>query len=307
MNNMDINFLLSKYSDDIDRICNKYKYDVNIKHLIKLILVLFITKYGIKNEKAIISCFENTKIIVNKAKRTFEEAYFYRKLIYIDTYEIYKYIVINEFKKETYIDLIDTIIHEFNHVANSINNEIMIDEKYIYLRTGISYIKYDKNDINNVIGKTQEFVLEEIINTKQTEEIINLINNIDINNIRSIEFKNFISVIKNEIKEKTYSSKAYFLESKIMQDLLNNKTFISTLENLRFLGKINDIEDWFDSIVGKKGEYKRLNINLNEIINLEDEYLKKIFSRFIIKYKLKNRVNTVKQIVNEFNNSCNYR
>ena len=183
----------------------------------------------------------------------------------------------------------------------------MIDEKYIYLRTGISYIKYDKNDINNVIGKTQEFVLEEIINTKQTEEIINLINNIDINNIRSIEFKNFISVIKNEIKEKTYSSKAYFLESKIMQDLLNNKTFISTLENLRFLGKINDIEDWFDSIVGKKGEYKRLNINLNEIINLEDEYLKKIFSRFIIKYKLKNRVNTVKQIVNEFNNSCNYR
>ena len=285
---MDINFLLSKYSDDIDRICNKYKYDVNIKHLIKLILVLFITKYGIKNEKAIISCFENTKIIVNNAKRTFEEAYFYRTLIYIDTYEIYKYIVINEFKKETYIDLIDTIIHEFNHVANSINNEIMIDEKY-------------------VIGKTQEFVLEEIINTKQTEEIINLINNIDINNIRSIEFKNFISVIKNEIKEKTYSSKAYFLESKIMQDLLNNKTFISTLENLRFLGKINDIEDWFDSIVGKKGEYKRLNINLNEIINLEDEYLKKIFSRFIIKYKLKNRVNTVKQIVNEFNNSCNYR
>ena len=69
-------------------------------------------------------------------------------------------------------------------------------------------------------------MLEEIINTKQTEDIINIIKSFDQNN--SI-ISNTIYAINTETEHK-YSSEAYFLQSYICKEILTNRTFISTLE-----------------------------------------------------------------------------
>ena len=54
-------------------------------------------------------------------------------------------IILNEYKTASFTSLIDSIVHEYNHAVNSINNEIKCDDKTISLRTGISYMVYDKD------------------------------------------------------------------------------------------------------------------------------------------------------------------
>ena len=302
-----VNFLIDKYQAFINTVSYKYNYDDNITHLIKLFLIAFVMKYDIKNEKVIMDCFMNTRIVVSNQKKDNEEAFFYRNLTLSEDYISNKYIIINDFNKENYLDLIDTLIHEFNHAINSMKNEIKIDSECIYLRTGLSYITYKKDDLNNAIGKSDEYILEEVINTKQTIDIINIIKDIDINDIESNEFCNFVTAVKRELAGDTYVSKAYFLESKILETLIKNKTFISTLENLRFIGEINEIELWFDSIVNIEGEYKKLNRTLREIFDLEIVYINRNFFKKTIESKIKQKINTVNVVVERFNNNCIYK
>lgn len=306
-NNVNINFLFDKYSTFVNSVSDKYNYDNNIRHLISLLLIAFVMKYDIRNEKIIMDCFSNTRIVVSNVKKDMEEAFFYRNLYFNREYISNKYIVINDFNKENYIELIDTLIHEFNHAINSMRNEIRVEENYIYLRTGLSYIIHDKKNLNSAISKSDEFILEEVINSNQTTDIINIIKNIDVDCIELSEFSNFIIAVKKELLGDNYVSKAYFLESKILEPLLKNKTFISTLEKLRFTGEIGEIEIWFDSIVNKNEEYKRINKLLREIFDLEMIYVNRKFFKKIIENKIKQRINSVKEIVNCFNDNCIYR
>ena len=306
-NNVNINFLFDKYSTFVNSVSDKYNYDNNIRHLISLLLIAIVMKYDIRNEKIIMDCFSNTRIVVSNVKKDMEEAFFYRNLYFNREYISNKYIVINDFNKENYIELIDTLIHEFNHAINSMRNEIRVEENYIYLRTGLSYIIHDKKNLNSAISKSDEFILEEVINSNQTTDIINIIKNIDVDCIELSEFSNFIIAVKKELLGDNYVSKAYFLESKILEPLLKNKTFISTLEKLRFTGEIGEIEIWFDSIVNKNEEYKRINKLLREIFDLEMIYVNRKFFKKIIENKIKQRINSVKEIVNCFNDNCIYR
>ena len=47
---------------------------------------------------------------------------------------------------------------------------------------------------------------------------------------------------------------------------MDNKTFIPTIENLRFKGNVDDIENWFDNITGNEGSYRELTLLLDTIL-----------------------------------------
>ena len=228
MNNFDFN----RYISFVDEISNDMNYPNSIRHLLYVVVPAFIINYGIENERLILECFRKTKIYLsNNIPDNNVNAYFDRKLYKDDSYYSHKFIVIRKNDVDRYITFIDSIVHEFNHALNSMVNEINFDKECITLRTGISFIKYDTN--LNPINKDDSFVLEEVINTKQTIDIINVISNMSSYNIENIEVSNLLQAINGEIKNIDYKSDAYYLETTIAKPLLDNKTFSSTLKQLR--------------------------------------------------------------------------
>lgn len=304
-NNLDI--YINKYKNFVDDLAIKYNYDLNLKHLLYVIVTAFIFKYGINNEKNILECFSNT--IIHYGNINFNSvAYFNRKLNYKNgEYYTNKYVVIDNKVSKEYITYIDTIIHEFNHAINSIKNEIKEDSNKIYLRTGLSYAIYKKDNINIGIGKSNDYVLEEVINTRQTEEIINLILNFDENKVTDNEIHNLLISVKREMSNNMYKSEAYKYESLVCKSLLDNKSFINTLANLRFEGNIDDINDWFDNVCGIKEAYKKLNNLLFKIQELKKVLSnRKILKNGIIK-KIQIYATEMTEIINRFNDNSIYK
>ena len=295
---MDSNLIINKEKDFIDRISDKYNYDSNIRHLLYLIIPAFIIKYGIKREKLILNTFENIKIITSNETDSRMKAYYSSSPIYIDgKYETKKNMVIINYENISLIDLLDNLVHEFNHAVNSYLNEIKVTKNYIYIRTGLTNRIYKKEDLS-FIKKENSYMLEEIINTKQTSDIINIIKGFDNNN-------DTIYAINNETNS-SYNSNSYYLQSYICKEIMNNKTFISTLENLRITGEV-DIKEWFDNIIGEEGSYKIFTDSLIEIYNLEIEYSKKKFFKGRVLNQIKDTTKNIMRMIEKFNDSVNFK
>jgi len=202
------------------------------------------------------------------------------------------------------MQLVDNLTHEFNHAINSMNNEIKIND-YIMIRTGISYNCFDKNSLK-FIKKSDNVILEEVINTKQTEIIVDIIKGLSNYQINNTTIQNTLYSIYHSI-DSNYKSDGYQLETTVCKNLLNNKTFISTLETLRFKGEIDEIPYFFDNIVGKNNSYQELKNNLNILNKLQNEYNE---TTFLKKYKLNKIKNTSKkiiEIINKFNENSIYK
>lgn len=294
--------LINKYIPKINNISLKYHYDNNIKHLLYLIIPAFITKYKHK-EQLIINTFTNTPIIISNQQNNYINAYYTS----IPTYNgnniiTNKFIIINNYHKMSLVNLLDSLVHEFNHAINSYQNEIDIKNNILYLRTGLTYSTYS---LPNLIPKEKlsSYVLEEIINTKQTETIINIIKNY---HDKSYDFiSNTIYALNNETTS-NYVSNAYYLETHLLSKLLSNKTFIYTLENLRIEGNIKDIESWFNNITNIKNSYNTLINKLNKVFSLEIKLTEtKHFKKSLI-FKIKTESYAITHIVETFNNNCNY-
>ena len=296
--------LVDKYISFVDEISNIYGYDNNIKHLLYLIVPAFVTKYSIYREKLIIDAFRNIPIIISKEENNKVEA-FYTSVPKYENGNIVtnKYIVINNYKNISLIQLLDNLVHEFNHAVNSYQKEIMIKNDVLYLRTGLTYASYSIPSLNS-LNKDDSYVLEEILNTHQTEEIINYIKNY--HDDTHIGFNNTISSLNMETDEE-YSSKAYYLENYLMKSILDNKTFFSTLNNLRITGDIENIAYWFDNIVGKNNSYAQLILYLKEIINLEGKYDKQKYFKNRTISRMKDYIDKINKIITVFNQNCNYR
>lgn len=298
---------IDKYISFVDEISSRYHYDENIKHLLYVIIPAFVIKYGIKNEKTVLNCFSSTIIYKdNTLNKSNTYGFFDRNIYYDGEYKIKKYIVIKNNQYSSYAELLDTFVHEFNHSINSINNEIKYDESYIYLRTGLSYVKYDKSTIKPV-DRDNYFVLEEVINTKQSEDILTIISNLNKYNINNNEINSLIFSINSELKSSRYVSQAYSLQKYICSDLIKNKTFISTLGSLRFNGEVDDISYWFDNITGNKGDYVKINDLLKMIYECEKQFSNKKLNNKIIIYKLRKYNNSISDIITQFDNNCVYR
>ena len=300
---MDSNLIIEKEKGFIDKISDEYGYDSNIRHLLYIIIPAFIIKYGIKNENLVLNTFRDIKIIKSDRKDKFIKAFYSSKPVYSNgEYSTVKYMVIQNYNMISLIDLLDNLVHEFNHAVNSYKEEIRVTKNYLYLRTGLTYRLYKKDPLT-FIKKNPSYMLEEIINTKQTEEIIDIIKSFD-NSNRDIS--NTIYAINNETDHK-YNSNSYYIESYSCKQILENRTFINTLANLRLNGDVYDIDKWFDDIVGHEGSYKELIKLLNEIYELEIEYSKKKLFKSITLGKIRDTSRKIMRIVETFNNNVNYR
>jgi len=312
INDNNINLFFDKYIKFVDKLCDVKQYETNIRHVLYLIVPAFIIKYGIKEERNILSCFENVDIHISQTNNKNETAYFNRKLYSKEEsgtikFASYKEIVINNYYNVPLLELIDSLVHEFNHAVNSIINEIKWNDEEVSLRTGLCYINFYRNNIDQVKSRSKDITLEEIINTTQTESIINIINDFNKYNIEKEEISNALYTLKHDIDTNGYRSRAYYFQSYICKELTKNKTFISTIENLRYKGIVDDIEKWFDDITNISGSYNRITSLLDEILNDE---IKLVNIKFFKKYKINKIMSKSKEvldIVKIFDNNCIYK
>ena len=285
--------MIEKYIPIIDEIGLKYNYPDNIKHLLYVILPAFVIKY--KKEQFIIDCLNNIPIVITGKEDPKIQA-LYVSYPYLDiTIKTKKAIYLNRYNNIPFLQLLDNLIHELNHAINSYKNEIIIDKDYFYLRTGLTKTKYSIKE-KKIIDKNKSYVLEEIINSKQTENIINIIANLESNDE---VIKNTIYAVKSSIN-RNYISPAYFSLKYYCQKLLNNKTFLLTLENLRIDGNIDDIEKWFNDIYGEDG-YQQLIDTLFELKELQNK------KGMFVKNKINKLAIKLIKISDRFNNNCNLK
>ena len=299
---MDSNKIIELEKQFVDNLCDDYQYDSNIRHLLYLIVPAFIIKYGMHREKIIHNTLKDVKIYKNNQKsKTIKGYYIARPIKVGNDINIIKHLVLYNYDSISLIDLLDTLVHELNHAINSYKNDIRITNKYICLRTGLTHLIYDKNTLES-IKKDDSYILEEIINTKQTDDVINIIKNFDKNNnlISSTIFS-----INGETKD-TYTSDSYLLETYICKEITENRTFIRTLENLRLSGEIYNVRSWFDDIYGKKGTFKEMIQLLIQIIELEKTLSNKVLFKKPIINKIRSYSRRVMNIINKFNENSNF-
>lgn len=291
--------MINKYIKIVDDISLKYNYTDNVKHLLYIILPAFVIKYGMQNESLIIDCLNNIPIIITGNENPKIQAMYTSQPYNDNGIKTKKQILLNRYKNIPFMQLIDNIVHELNHAVNSYKNEIIMEDNYFYLRTGLIKIKYDKKTLN-VLNKSKNYVLEEIINSKQTEIIIEIIKELANSNINNIYIQNTLYAIKNSIKDK-YVSDSYYGLKYFCKTLLDNKTFLLTLENLRLNGYIDDIESWFNNIYGSNLGYNKL---IDTLYKLKEIQNKKVLFK---KQKMKDLAIELINISNTFNNNCNLK
>ena len=306
LNQENINSFLDKYISFVDTLSDEYQYEANIRHLLYVIVPAFIYKYGVSNESAILNCFKEIKIYVNGTYDKIVTATFSRSLKKNkDGYYTDKFIVINNYSSSSLPELIDNIVHEFNHAINSINNEIFYDDNNIFVRTGLCTLIYDKN--MEFIKKSNENCLEEILNTSETEEIIDIINSFGKFSIDNSELANMFYALNGELGGKSYESDAYSYQKYICTNLINNKTFTPTIKNLRFKGFISDIPKLFDDVIGEEGSYDKLNKILTEMHTLIIKYSRSsMFKKFILN-KINTKASYVTKLIDEYDQKCIFR
>ncbi|MDD6223570.1 MAG: hypothetical protein PUB18_01030 [bacterium] len=306
VNNQIINQLIEHSVFTANQLAIEYHYPDNLTHLLYLMIPAFILKYGMENECYILDSFRSIPIIIEDKQDMVNQA-FYQSVPYLqgDHYLTYKMIVLKNYHNIGLMQLLDNLVHEFNHAINSMKQELKVLDHKVYVRTGLTSIIYDSKFFR-VVGKEDNSILEEIINTKQTEMIIDIIHSFYQYDIQNREVVTTLFSIHNLISG-SYRSNAYLLQSLVCQTLMNNKTFISTLEKLRFQGDIDDIGAWFDQITGKEGSYCQLVSLLQKTFSLQLDLLKQTGIKIFKVRKIKMLNQEAMAIVDLFDRNCNYR
>ena len=301
-----LNQLFDLSKNFVDNELKEYKYSNDIKHLLYIIIPAFIIKYGFDNRNKITKIFKLVPFVEKESNEKRLQAFYASVPVEVGPQIITKkFIVLNRYQDKPLMELIDNIVHEYNHAVNSINYEVKWDEENIYVRTGLSYIRYNKKNYQDN-SKADSYILEEIINTKQTEEIIDIINSLNKYNINDTSISTTLYNINKYINDK-YSSEAYLFQSSICKELMNNNTLISVLSNMRFQGLVSEIPYFFDNVTGIENSYDNLIRILNESVKLEEEYSK---IKFFKKRKIRNVLklyNDAKEIIDIFNRNYHFK
>lgn len=307
MNSEYLNQLISDEIEYSNKLAIKYQYPDNITHLLYLIIPAFIIKYGRSNKSIIEKCFMDIPIRVDKKFDKMYQAYYFSVPEYNQENKLFfnKGIVLRNYDDTTLMGLLDNLVHEYNHAVNSINNEAVVVDNYIKIRTGISYNIFDKRTLE-FVKKTDEITLEEVINTKQTELIIDIIKDFNNYEIKNAIVKNTLYSINHSIPF-GYKSNSYLLESIVCKKIMENKTFISTFEKLRFDGQIEDLYSFFDTITGDDNSFKKLCGLLSKILDLNIKLSNTFFFKNIKINKIRSLTSKAIEIVDKFNNSTIYK
>ena len=306
INQDNINQMLNKYILFVDELSTEFNYSNNIKHLLYVIVPAFVIKYGIDNESTILNCFRKVKVYISSHSKNVQ-ASFNRNIKKNDEgYYTEKFITVNPFNDTSLSRILDNFIHEFNHAVNSINNEIIVSKDIIRVRTGLTTLNYNKEDLS-YIDKSDETVLEELLNTSQTEEIINIIKSFNKYNIENQELYNTLYNINQEIGDENYKSDAYSYQKHVCESLINNKTFTPTINNLRFKGLIEDIPELFDNVMGEKDKYKKLNEILSDMYIIINKYSNSSFFKNRYLSKIRSLSKEVTEIIKEYESKCIFK
>ena len=300
-----INQLIEQEIIFSNQLKEKYQYPDNITHLLYVIIPAFLLKYGMNHRQLLEKCFQEVPILIEDEHDEISQAYY----VSIPKWEngkviTQKGIVLKNYKDIGLMQLLDNLVHEMNHAVNSIQNEI-IEKNQILIRTGIVYNYFEKKNLT-FLKKGEEIILEEVMNTKQTEKIIDIIKSMSQYNITNPIVENTLYAIHHAI-DSNYHSNSYILESLVCKKLMDNKTFFSTLENLRMEGQIEDIHHFFDSIVGREGALLELSKYLKKSLELQKELQNQ---KWFQKAKI-NKIGEITQqamkIVEEFDKNTIYR
>lgn len=301
LNNEIVNELLNRYKSVVD----EHHYPDNVSHLLYLIVPAFVIYYGLDQERKIIETFNNVPILIkDEQNKTTPAFYISNPYKEGEGFKTKKYIFLTNYENIELMNLMDNLVHEYNHALNSMIDEIRYDDEVVKLRTGLCFNSYKRSDLS-FISKEDSYILEEIINTRQTEEVMDIINSFNQYEIEDTSISTTLYSIKNHI-DGNYNSGSYGLGSMLCKELMNNRTFIRTLANLRLKGAVDDLDTWFDNIVGEEGSYKRLISLLLKSQKLESEYNKTLFKRQKLD-AIKGVYNDAMLIINAFNNNSNYR
>lgn len=300
-----LNALINQEIEFSDNLAQKYNYPDNITHLLYLIIPAFIIKYGNNHKNTIEKCFNEVPIVIDDKQDKMYQAYYFSRPKYENEEVITtKGIVLSNYKDISLIQLLDNLTHEYNHAVNSIQNEIQVSDD-VKIRTGINFNIFDKRTLS-FIKKSEDITIEEVINTKQTESIINIIKDLNNHNIENSTVTSTLYSISHIVGD-GYKSHSYYLESIVCQKLMDNKTFISTFEKLRFDGYVEDLYHFFDNIVGKDGSFLKLASLLNKTLELTIELSKTKFFKNSKINKIKALTTEALTIVEQFNNNTIYK
>ena len=130
-----LNNIFDESQQFINNSLSKYNYNEEIQKILLLIIPSFIIKYGYENKNKIFKTFNEVSMKITKEEEKIYQAYYvsipnHTNNIITTT----KYIIVHNYKDKKLIELIDNIIHEYNHAINSLINEIKEDENNIYIR-----------------------------------------------------------------------------------------------------------------------------------------------------------------------------
>lgn len=300
-----INLLVKEEIILSDKIAFRYRYPDNITHLLYVIIPAFIVKYGSNCKQLIEQTFMDVPIRINDEQDQVFQAYYFSVPESVNKeIKTKKGIVLRNYQNIGLMQLLDNLVHEYNHAINSMKNEIVID-KEIKIRTGISYNVFNTYDLYFKY-KTSDITLEEVINTKQTESIINIIKEFAKLNLENTTVVNTLYSINSSVGD-SYKSNSYLLESIVCQKLMENKTFISTFEKLRFEGEVSELHDFFDSITGEVGSFSRLTSLLSDMLNVNIKLNKSSLFQHSKLNKLRSLTSEALKIVETFNDNSIYK
>ena len=151
MDEMSLNTLLERCRNTVDEIAVIYHYPSNITHLLYLIVPAFIIKYGYDQERYLFKAFtEIPVLILDSGDKVYQAYYSSIPEKSENGYVTRKGIVLKHYQDINLMQLLDNLTHEFNHAVNSIHNEILEKDDHLYIRTGLTYIIYDKNTLKPI-------------------------------------------------------------------------------------------------------------------------------------------------------------
>lgn len=166
-------------------------------------------------------------------------------------------------------ELLEFIVHELNHILSSLNNTFIYKDNDLYFRYGLF-----RTRINNSKDKLETGrILNEVINTLQTEDIIKNIIKLKDFKIFNVKFNRALRVIKDlEVDE--YRASGYEPFVNLFRPLYEKDNYRGLINNSTLEGKIDDIQEVIDH---KLGMYSFDNM----IDNLESLYKSYEFTKSI--------------------------
>ena len=263
---MPFDALYNHYLPFVEELSSIYNYDSNVTHLLKILIPLFAMKYEISNEKMILDVFKKVPIVFEDSFNSDDvnALYLSRPVRRNGEITLIQQIIINGRKDNLlYLSFLENMVHEYLHAFNSYRNSHHADNTFLCLRTGLSNSVFDKDTLK-FIKHDSSLLLEEVLNTKESEKLIQLLLE---QNSTLADVSIVLSSMKQEING-DFHALGYRLPLLLVEKLITNSSFYHQALFYRLNGEIENFGMWFDSITNVDGSYKKFNQLLTKIVDL---------------------------------------